>query len=192
MKLLLLITYLLLIITKLCWLYLIDLGKHFSLLLRLDLLNNLLDRRKDKVSASGSQTDIAIPSSDPNLSLSPKWLSGFLGYRPASGVTTASPGLERSQPTEATQIARTAQRARRHAHSHGHRYPHHGQLMRVGCVLGTCQVQNLSHRLYQLIGQSGRDDSSPMNPKSPHSYGWVSWRLQTPTASLPIYHLFIS
>uniref|UniRef100_A0A8C5DUR3 Adrenomedullin 2b n=1 Tax=Gouania willdenowi TaxID=441366 RepID=A0A8C5DUR3_GOUWI len=47
----------------------------------------------------------------------------------------------------------------------------HGHLMRVGCVLGTCQVQNLSHRLYQLIGQSGREDSSPINPRSPHSYG---------------------
>ncbi|XP_030587898.1 uncharacterized protein adm2b [Archocentrus centrarchus] len=46
-----------------------------------------------------------------------------------------------------------------------------GHLMRVGCVLGTCQVQNLSHRLYQLIGQSGREDSSPINPRSPHSYG---------------------
>ncbi|XP_065712133.1 protein ADM2 [Patagioenas fasciata] len=45
------------------------------------------------------------------------------------------------------------------------------QLLRVGCVLGTCQVQNLSHRLWQLMGQSGRQDSSPMNPNSPHSYG---------------------
>lgn len=45
-----------------------------------------------------------------------------------------------------------------------------GQLMRVGCVLGTCQVQNLGHRLYQLNGQSGRQDV-PINPKSPHSYG---------------------
>uniref|UniRef100_A0A8D2LV45 ADM2 n=1 Tax=Varanus komodoensis TaxID=61221 RepID=A0A8D2LV45_VARKO len=33
---------------------------------------------------------------------------------------------------------------------------HHAQLMRVGCALGTCQVQNLSHRLWQLKGQSGR------------------------------------
>ncbi|XP_009473298.1 PREDICTED: ADM2, partial [Nipponia nippon] len=47
----------------------------------------------------------------------------------------------------------------------------HAQLLRVGCVLGTCQVQNLSHRLWQLMGQSGRQDSSPMNPNSPHSYG---------------------
>ncbi|XP_068859898.1 protein ADM2 [Aphelocoma coerulescens] len=53
-------------------------------------------------------------------------------------------------------------RGRRHAGGH---------LVRVGCVLGTCQVQNLSHRLWQLRGQSGRRDSSPMNPNSPHSYG---------------------
>uniref|UniRef100_A0A673BZQ5 Adrenomedullin 2b n=1 Tax=Sphaeramia orbicularis TaxID=375764 RepID=A0A673BZQ5_9TELE len=60
-------------------------------------------------------------------------------------------------------------RGRRHANNGGSRG--HGHLMRVGCVLGTCQVQNLSHRLYQLIGQSGREDSSPINPRSPHSYG---------------------
>uniref|UniRef100_A0A672IIA6 Adrenomedullin 2b n=1 Tax=Salarias fasciatus TaxID=181472 RepID=A0A672IIA6_SALFA len=60
-------------------------------------------------------------------------------------------------------------RGRRHANGGGGRG--HGHLMRVGCVLGTCQVQNLSHRLYQLIGQSGREDSSPINPRSPHSYG---------------------
>ncbi|XP_017570296.1 protein ADM2 [Pygocentrus nattereri] len=64
----------------------------------------------------------------------------------------------------------TRRRGRRHAligtRGHGH-----GQLMRVGCVLGTCQVQNLGHRLYQLIGQSGREESSPVNPRSPHSYG---------------------
>lgn len=60
-----------------------------------------------------------------------------------------------------------ARRGRRHA---GGRL-HHAQLLRVGCVLGTCQVQNLSHLLWQLRGQSGRQDSSPMNPNSPHSYG---------------------
>ncbi|XP_077425780.1 protein ADM2 [Vanacampus margaritifer] len=63
--------------------------------------------------------------------------------------------------------ARSRYRGRRHAN--GRRA--HGQLMRAGCVLGTCQVQNLSHRLYQLIGRSGREDSSPINPRSPHSYG---------------------
>ncbi|XP_007502819.1 protein ADM2 [Monodelphis domestica] len=56
-------------------------------------------------------------------------------------------------------------RGRRHTRRHG------AKLMRVGCVLSTCQVQNLSHRLRQLMGQSGRQDSAPMNPKSPHSYG---------------------
>ncbi|KAK2842206.1 hypothetical protein Q5P01_012406 [Channa striata] len=60
-------------------------------------------------------------------------------------------------------------RSRRHANSGGGRG--HGHLMRVGCVLGTCQVQNLSHRLYQLIGQSGKENSSPINPRSPHSFG---------------------
>uniref|UniRef100_A0A8C0GMG9 Adrenomedullin 2 n=1 Tax=Chelonoidis abingdonii TaxID=106734 RepID=A0A8C0GMG9_CHEAB len=58
-------------------------------------------------------------------------------------------------------------RAKRHAALRRH----HAHLMRVGCVLGTCQVQNLGHRLWQLMGQSGRQDSSPMNPNSPHSYG---------------------
>ncbi|XP_068958931.1 protein ADM2 [Petaurus breviceps papuanus] len=60
--------------------------------------------------------------------------------------------------------ARGSGRGRRHARRHA-------QLMRMGCVLSTCQVQNLSHRLRQLMGQSGRQDSAPMNPKSPHSYG---------------------
>ncbi|XP_064174793.1 protein ADM2 isoform X1 [Anguilla rostrata] len=77
-----------------------------------------------------------------------------------------------SMPTDPFQAlsGQRASRGRRHAH-HGARGHHHPQLMRVGCVLGTCQVQNLSHRLYQLIGQSGREDSSPINPHSPHSYG---------------------
>ncbi|KAK2892915.1 hypothetical protein QQF64_035177 [Cirrhinus molitorella] len=61
-------------------------------------------------------------------------------------------------------------RGRRNVHSRGHHNHHHPQLKRVGCILGTCQVQNLSHRLYQLHGQSGRDES-PINPRSPHSYG---------------------
>uniref|UniRef100_A0A8D2ZNL0 Adrenomedullin 2b n=1 Tax=Scophthalmus maximus TaxID=52904 RepID=A0A8D2ZNL0_SCOMX len=66
-------------------------------------------------------------------------------------------------------VRRRGSRGRRHANGGSGRG--HGHLMRVGCVLGTCQVQNLSHRLYQLIGQSGREDSSPINPRSPHSYG---------------------
>ncbi|TSK13319.1 ADM2 [Bagarius yarrelli] len=61
-------------------------------------------------------------------------------------------------------------RARRSAYARGHQHQH-GQLMRVGCVLGTCQVQKLSHRLYQLVGQTGREDPAPIDPHSPHSYG---------------------
>ncbi|XP_059182197.1 protein ADM2a [Centropristis striata] len=139
---------------------------------RLDLLNELMDPREDKASASGIQVHIAVPSSAP--SRPPKWLPEFLKHQPASGVRTASPSLAWARPAEAAPTERRALRARRHAHSgsrNGHHNPHHAQLMRVGCVLGTCQVQNLSHRLYQLIGQSGREDSSPINPRSPHSYG---------------------
>ncbi|KAF7693888.1 protein ADM2a [Silurus meridionalis] len=61
-------------------------------------------------------------------------------------------------------------RGRRSAYARGQHHQQ-GQLMRVGCVLGTCQVQKLSHRLYQLVGQTGREDSAPINPHSPHSYG---------------------
>uniref|UniRef100_A0A8C5NSX7 Uncharacterized protein n=1 Tax=Junco hyemalis TaxID=40217 RepID=A0A8C5NSX7_JUNHY len=42
---------------------------------------------------------------------------------------------------------------------------------RAGPPVRPPPVQNLSHRLWQLRGQSGRRDSSPMNPNSPHSYG---------------------
>lgn len=139
---------------------------------RSDLLNKLIDQTEDKASASESQTYIDVPSSA--LRRFPNWLPGFLRHRPASGARTASPNLAWARPTKAQQIERRPLRARRQAHSGlrgGHHYPHHAQLMRVGCVLGTCQVQNLSHRLYQLIGQSGREDSSPINPRSPHSYG---------------------
>ncbi|XP_016067160.1 PREDICTED: ADM2 [Miniopterus natalensis] len=45
------------------------------------------------------------------------------------------------------------------------------QLLRVGCVLGTCQMQNLSHRLWQLVASAGPRDSVPIDPSSPHSYG---------------------
>uniref|UniRef100_A0A667YQ42 Adrenomedullin 2 n=1 Tax=Myripristis murdjan TaxID=586833 RepID=A0A667YQ42_9TELE len=116
--------------------------------------------------------DDAVPSSAP--SPSPKWLPGFLRHTPTTGARAAPPSLAWARPAEDSQMQQRAPRGRRHAHSGsrgGHHHSHHAQLMRVGCVLGTCQVQNLSHRLYQLIGQSGREDSSPINPRSPHSYG---------------------
>ncbi|KAB5575216.1 hypothetical protein PHYPO_G00218290 [Pangasianodon hypophthalmus] len=77
-----------------------------------------------------------------------------------------------NSPTRLSQtlVPERRKRGRRHAlfGSRGHM---HGQLMRVGCVLGTCQVQNLSYRLYRLVGQRKRERSSPVNPRSPHSYG---------------------
>ncbi|XP_041652255.1 protein ADM2 [Cheilinus undulatus] len=76
---------------------------------------------------------------------------------------------ESSASLQEMPVTRRRSRGRRHANIGGTRG--HSHLMRVGCVLGTCQVQNLSHRLYQLIGQSGREESSPINPRSPHSYG---------------------
>ncbi|XP_056604782.1 protein ADM2a [Triplophysa dalaica] len=83
-------------------------------------------------------------------------------------IHTSQPmGIESNEVSGVPQ--QRGSRGRRHVRSH-HSH-HHPQLMRVGCVLGTCQVQNLSHRLYQLSGQSGREDSSPINPRSPHSYG---------------------
>ncbi|KAK7160541.1 hypothetical protein R3I93_008247 [Phoxinus phoxinus] len=79
------------------------------------------------------------------------------------------PSRQTNTPANQNSSAQGHFRERRHVFR-GSRGRHHGQLMRVGCVLGTCQVQNLSHRLYQLNSQSGRQES-PINPRSPHSYG---------------------
>lgn len=140
-----------------------------SFLLSSDLLNERTDQSNDGTSPSAS-VDIPASATGP----SPKWPPAFLSRQPASGVRTFfPPSLAWARPREAPVVVRRVRRARRQAHAgtRGHHHPHHGQLMRVGCVLGTCQVQNLSHRLYQLIGQGGREDSSPINPRSPHSFG---------------------
>ncbi|CAJ0930846.1 unnamed protein product [Ranitomeya imitator] len=60
---------------------------------------------------------------------------------------------------------RSLRRKRRRA-----RRLHQPRLMRVGCSLGTCQVQNLNHRLWQLLGQIGKEDS-PIQLSNPHSFG---------------------
>ncbi|XP_056281155.1 protein ADM2a [Pseudoliparis swirei] len=118
----------------------------------------LAAQMEDTASGSESRTGFAAPP------------PGVLSLRPASGVRVAPPSLTWARPAGMSSAEPRAPRARRHAHS-GHHGNQHGQLMRVGCVLGTCQVQNLSHRLYQLIGQSGREEAAPVNPRSPHSYG---------------------
>ncbi|XP_048865560.1 protein ADM2-like [Brienomyrus brachyistius] len=88
-----------------------------------------------------------------------------------SGHSPAPPRVRSLRAPSGTQRHRRRSRRERRQSNSALRGHQHAQLMRVGCVLGTCQVQNLSHRLYQLIGQSGRESSSPINPRSPHSYG---------------------
>ncbi|XP_013875565.1 protein ADM2a [Austrofundulus limnaeus] len=136
---------------------------------RLDHLNKMIGQEEELSLPPGGQTNSVRSSESGQL---PKRLPAFLGHPPASGVRAAVPGLAWAQPAEASQIKRRLRRSRSQAPSRGgHQYPKNAQLMRVGCVLGTCQVQNLSHRLYQLIGQTGREESAPINPRSPHSYG---------------------
>ncbi|KAF6724260.1 ADM2 [Oryzias melastigma] len=119
---------------------------------------------------SGSRTN-AVATSSPS-SPPQKWKSTFLRQIQAFRLKATAPNVAETNPTEPLHPQQRALRARRQAHHRGvHQYPHNAQLMRVGCFLGTCQVQNLSHRLYQLVGQKGREESSPFNPKSPHSYG---------------------
>lgn len=142
--------------------------------------NEISEQRQDQAPASGSQANISVPPPDPR-----PFLNRPSDRRVSSGPKVALASLAWARPRG------RPLRARRHAHSRGSRGHHQNQLMRVGCVLGTCQVQNLSHRLYQLIGQSGREDSSPMNPQSPHSYGWIRGPLTTPTVCLSIIYLSI-
>ncbi|XP_028934361.1 protein ADM2 [Ornithorhynchus anatinus] len=104
------------------------------------------------------------PPDRPGGPRSPPRLPGPL-RRPTATPPRPPPPAGPARPLRTPRAPRG--RGRRHA---GPRR-HHVQLMRVGCALGTCQVQNLSHRLWQLMGQSGRRDSSPMDPNSPHSYG---------------------
>uniref|UniRef100_A0A8C3B3D1 Adrenomedullin 2 n=1 Tax=Cairina moschata TaxID=8855 RepID=A0A8C3B3D1_CAIMO len=109
----------------------------------------------------------AVPGARPQARAAAHWSWPQGAGREGPGCPCLAPrhGHRRGAPLAPRHPV--ARRGRRHA---GGRL-HHAQLLRVGCVLGTCQVQNLSHRLWQLMGQSGRQDSSPMNPNSPHSYG---------------------
>ncbi|XP_061420394.1 pro-adrenomedullin-like isoform X2 [Lethenteron reissneri] len=56
-------------------------------------------------------------------------------------------------------------RAKRYAHAH------HSKSMRAGCSLGTCQVVNLSHRLYRLLGKIDKDDAAGNTTWNPNSFG---------------------
>ena len=59
------------------------------------------------------------------------------------------------------------------AHPREKRFPklHHTRTTRAGCSLGTCQVQNLTHRLFRLVGKTGKDDAAGKATWSPNSYG---------------------
>lgn len=112
------------------------------------------------------------PNTDHGVSIDRTVLWRAILSRPPPPDPTGNP-LHVGQPKAGESSATgesPKQRDRRNVHSRGNHNHRHGRLMRVGCVLGTCQVQNLSHRLHQLAGQSGREES-PINPRSPHSYG---------------------
>lgn len=113
-------------------------------------------------SAVGGTPDSRITPGDRRV-----YWKGWPPARSPHPLLRHSTGVPREPVAAVGQRGRS--RGRRHAHGGGVRG--HGHLMRAGCVLGTCQVQNLSHRLYQLIGPSGRENSSPINPRSPHSFG---------------------
>lgn len=134
----------------------------------------LLKRIEEISGGEGAVAETVPDAKDsPRVSLEAKrqWWKQRLSRGPPQTQEGQAPAL--TNPLRALASQRSP-RSRRHAHHVARAQHHHHkppQLMRVGCVLGTCQVQNLSHRLYQLIGQSGRQDSAPMNPQSPHSYG---------------------
>lgn len=123
---------------------------------------------------------ISLDITDGGVSIDRTILWRAILSRPPPSAVDNPTGIHARRPmgTESNEVGGVPQqrgsRGRRQVRSH-HNH-HHAQLMRVGCVLGTCQVQNLSHRLYQLAGQTGREDSSPINPRSPHSYGWAPER----------------
>uniref|UniRef100_A0A3B3ZB76 Adrenomedullin 2b n=1 Tax=Periophthalmus magnuspinnatus TaxID=409849 RepID=A0A3B3ZB76_9GOBI len=126
----------------------------------LDMINQFFDIPNDTPRSSPPAPDVGPLS---------KWLISLVQlHHPTSASSSSDPSL--SPELQKTLSLFPLLRSRRHLSTRGTPH-HHAQLMRVGCKLGTCQVQNLSHRLYQLIGQRGREDSSPINPKSPHSYG---------------------
>ncbi|XP_004589756.2 protein ADM2 [Ochotona princeps] len=99
---------------------------------------------------------------------SPAWTpaNSLHPRRPASWPATWKPRQARQPHRRASHVPTGGQRLK----ASGPHRPH-AQLLRVGCALGTCQVQNLSHRLWQLVRPTGRQDSAPIDPSSPHSYG---------------------
>ncbi|XP_036134066.1 protein ADM2 [Molossus molossus] len=109
----------------------------------------------------------APPREPPARTLS----SGLQPQDPAPGPVICKP-RQALQPQRSTNLPPArGQPLRNGPRRHSGPPRRRAQLFRVGCVLGTCQVQNLSHRLWQLIASAGPRDSAPIDPSNPHSYG---------------------
>ncbi|KAG9489755.1 hypothetical protein GDO78_005608 [Eleutherodactylus coqui] len=109
------------------------------------------------------QGSLALPSLQ--LSQLPDRRESPDGEEHFKEVTTITQPLLSTPMTDLMTHLRSLRRKRRRA-----RRLHPPRLMRVGCSLGTCHVQNLNHRLYQLMGQIGKEDS-PIQLSNPHSFG---------------------
>ncbi|KAM3927529.1 protein ADM2 [Leptodactylus fuscus] len=108
------------------------------------------------------QGSLALPSPQPPQLPAPR---EFLEGEDLKKLTTINQPLLSTPPMDMMTHLRSLQRKRRRA-----RRMHQPRLMRVRCSLGTCQVQNLNHRLWQLMGQMGKEDS-PIQLSNPHSFG---------------------
>ncbi|XP_072530040.1 protein ADM2a [Salminus brasiliensis] len=140
---------------------------------RLDFMTRLHQLKEGSLVSPDSDPGSVDPTAGPAVALdrTALWRALLIRNPPAPFEDPKARPLEGASSGQGEEPDQRGSRSRRHAYIRSQHHQHHGQLMRVGCVLGTCQVQNLSHRLYQLVGQTGREDSSPVNPRSPHSYG---------------------
>ncbi|XP_077023979.1 protein ADM2 isoform X2 [Tamandua tetradactyla] len=110
-----------------------------------------------------------LPARTPSSGLKPQ----YLAPQPAAWKLGRAPQPQRSARPARAMGQPLQDRNRQHSGPHRLSSPRRpqAQLLRVGCVLGTCQVQNLSHRLWQLVGQASRREVAPVDPSNPHSYG---------------------
>ncbi|XP_072003698.1 protein ADM2 [Engystomops pustulosus] len=109
------------------------------------------------------QGSLALPS--PQRALLPAPRESPEGEEHFKLLTTTNQPLLYTPGMDLMIHLRSLRRKRRRA-----RRLHQPRLMRVGCSLGTCQVQNLNHRLWQLMGQKGKEES-PIQLSNPHSFG---------------------
>ncbi|KAJ3612399.1 hypothetical protein NHX12_020675 [Muraenolepis orangiensis] len=143
---------------------------------RSDLLKKPSDPTDTEAPVPEAQSEVSTAELSPAVPPSSDRLALSLERAVSSNarVAAALSSLAWARPDSGRRVLRRSLRTRRNARHHQRKRQHnshHSKLNKEGCPLGTCSVHNLSHRLYQLIGQSGREDSSPINPRSPHSFG---------------------